>query len=95
MNNRPVRPRTRETYESQLKHILPRFEYADLGEITPHDVRVWHGQLMRSGMNRNTAAKVYRLFRTIMGTAVDDGLLAPTRSPSRAPRPNGSSSAHS
>jgi len=29
----------------------------------------------RAGRSPNTVAKVYRLFRTIMATAVDDGLL--------------------
>jgi integrase len=72
---RPIRPRTRDTYASQLAHILPTYERACLSEITPHDVRRWHGQLSRSGLNRNTVAKVYRLFRTIMATAYDDGLV--------------------
>jgi site-specific recombinase XerC len=72
---RPIRPRTRDTYASQLAHILPAYERACLSEITPHDVRRWHGQLSRSALNRNTVAKVYRLFRTIMATAYDDGLV--------------------
>lgn len=75
LNNRPLRPRTLGTYESQLVHILRTFERAEIGDIASKDVRVWFGKLTRSGMSRNTAAKVYRLFRTIMGTAVEDGLL--------------------
>ena len=75
LDNRPVRPRTLDTYRSQLTHILPAFARARLGDINPHAVRRWHGDLTRAGMSRNTAAKVYRLFRTIMATAVDDGFI--------------------
>ncbi len=75
IDERPLRPHTRATYDSQLRHILTVFEDVELAEITPADVRAWHGRLARSGLDRNTVAKVYRLFRNVMGTAVDDGLL--------------------
>ena len=75
IENRALRPRTRETYESQLKHIVGTFNRAELRSITPGDVRAWHGRLAKSGLNPTTTAKVYRLFRTIMSTAVEDGLL--------------------
>jgi integrase len=75
LEDRALRPRTRETYESQLKHILDWFGRAPLREIGPTDVREWHGQMLRLGLSENTVAKVYRMFRTIMTTAVDDGLL--------------------
>jgi len=75
LTNRPIRSRTRDVYESQLMHIVPRFDRAHLSEITPQDVRQWHGQLNRSGLHPNTVAKLYRLFRTIMATAVEDGLV--------------------
>ena len=38
-------------------------------------MRQWHGRLSRSGLHRDTVAKVYRLFRSIISTAVDDGLV--------------------
>ena len=38
-------------------------------------MRQWHSRLVKSGLDRNTAAKVYRFFRTIMTTAVEDGLI--------------------
>jgi integrase len=75
MANRSLRPRTRETYDSQLRHILAQFGRAELREIKPGDVRNWHGRLAKSGLSPNTTAKVYRMFRTIMSTAVDDGLI--------------------
>lgn len=76
LDQRQLRPRTRETYESQLRWIVRRFEFAVLNEITPGDVRAWHGELVRSALHPNSASKVYRMLRSILGTAVDDGLLA-------------------
>ncbi len=72
---RALRPRTRDTYASQLAHILGEFESVELRRITPSAVRAWHGRLARSGLHANTVAKVYRLSRTMLDTAVDDGLL--------------------
>lgn len=72
---RSLRPHTRETYESQLRHSLGRFDNVELSAITPGEVRAWHGQIVNSDLNPNTLAKVYRLFRNLMGTAMDDGLL--------------------
>ncbi len=56
-------------------HILARFGNVELAAIRPGDVRAWHGHIVSSDLNRNTVAKVYRLFRNLMGTAVGDGLL--------------------
>ena len=75
LGDRDLRPRTRETYESQLKWILSSFETVRLGEINSPSVRSWYGRMHRAGRSPNTVAKVYRLFGTIMATAVDDGLL--------------------
>jgi len=72
---RDLRPRTRDTYASQLAHILAEFESVELRKITPSAVRAWHGRMAKSGLHGNTVAKVYRLFRTMMDTVVDDGLL--------------------
>lgn len=46
-----------------------------LCDIRPIDVRGWHGELSRGLLHQNTIAKIYRLFRTIMSTAVEDDLL--------------------
>ena len=75
MDQRSLRPRTPDTYDSQLRHVLAEFADAELRSITPTNVRAWHGRLSRSGLSSNTVAKIYRLFRTMMSTAVDDGLL--------------------
>jgi integrase len=73
---RPVRPRTREIYEGQLRHIVAVFADVHLCDVHPVGVRWWHGRLAASGLHHNTVAKIYRLFRSIMTTAVDDGLIA-------------------
>lgn len=75
IEQRPLRPRTRETYDSQLKHLLAAFGPAQLSQISSADVRSWHGQLSKSGLHPNTVSKIYRLLRTIFTTAVDDGVL--------------------
>lgn len=75
LDQRPVRPRTKQIYEGQLKHIVPTFACVSLRDIRPIDVRGWHGQLSRGPLHQNTIAKIYRLFRTIMSTAVEDDLL--------------------
>ncbi len=73
---RALRPRTREMYESQLRRwILDTFGTARLNDITTPDVRSWRGRLLKSHLSENTVAKVYRLLRTIMETAVEDGLI--------------------
>jgi integrase len=75
IERRPLRPRTRETYDSQLKHLLVAFGSAQLNVISSADVRSWHGRLSQSTLHPNTVSKIYRLLRTILTTAVDDGLL--------------------
>ena len=76
LDQRQLRPRTRETYESQMKHILVTFAEAQLSDIKPADVRAWHGKLVKSDLHPNTVSKVYRQLRTILTTAVDDELLS-------------------
>ncbi len=71
-----MRPRTREIYEGQLRHIASVFADVHLCDVHPVAVRTWHGRLAASGLHDNTVAKIYRLFRSIMTTAFDDGLIA-------------------
>lgn len=76
LEQRPLRPRTREMYESQLrKWILPTFESVALNDIVTPEVRSWRAGLLQTHLAGNTVAKMYRLFRTIMETAVEDGLI--------------------
>ena len=73
-----LRPRTRETYESQLHlHVRPELGALRLNALTPQRIREWHHGLVTShAVSPNTAAKCYRLLRTILNTAVADELLA-------------------
>ncbi len=72
-----LRPRTVELYESQVNnYLVPAFGHLALGEITPAHVRRWYAEMCnRERPGRTTVAKIYRLLRTILGTAVEDELI--------------------
>lgn len=73
-NRHDLRPRTGELYRSQLnRHLLPTFKTLPLGKITTAKVRAWRAGI--EATNPVTAAKCYRLLRTILATAVEDGKL--------------------
>lgn len=73
----PLRPKTREVYESCLRiHILPALGPLPLGRLTTPGIRAWHAGLISGGCGAPVVAKCYRLLRTILNTAVEDGLLA-------------------
>ena len=73
--DRPLRDRTREVYASILRvDIVPSLGDHRLDGITAHTVRRWHAELLKS--KPTMAPKAYRLLRTILTTAVDDGVLA-------------------
>jgi integrase len=72
-----LRPRTRDLYEWLLrKHVLPHLGSVLVGNLRPSDVRTWHSNLLKAGVGPVTVAKAYRLLRTVLGTAVTDGMLA-------------------
>jgi len=69
-----LRPRTRELYECELRcHLVPAFGRLGLVEITTSKVRTWNAGLAQT--TPVTAAKCYRLLRTILACAVEDGRL--------------------
>ena len=76
-----LRERTRATYGMQLRlHILGKIDDVELGaielgQLSPSLVRAWHSRLSIK-LRPNSAAKCYGLLRTILGTAVTDGLIA-------------------
>lgn len=79
---RNLRPRTRQLYELQFRlHIAPVLGDARLAKLEPRHIRAWHAELAAGELSSVTVAKVYRLLRSIMATAVDDGLL--TENPCR------------
>ena len=72
-----LRPKTRELYEGFLRlHILPTLGPVGLGRLTTAGIRSWHADLLADGPGASSAAKCYRLLRTILSTAVEDGLIA-------------------
>jgi integrase len=78
LDNRPeLRPRTRELYGGLLRlHPEPHLGECRFGSLTTAEVRAWHAALL--GQDKPgpvTVAKAYRLLRSILNDAVEDGLL--------------------
>lgn len=73
----PLRHRVKDLYLTQLRlHILPTFGDTRLARITTAQVRDWSARLRSTdGPGASTAAKCYRLLRSILTTAVEDGLI--------------------
>jgi hypothetical protein len=72
-----LRARTGELYTSLLKlHIEPALGSVKIARIAPTTVRSWHAELSRDDApGRATAARCYRLLRTIKNTAFTDEFL--------------------
>jgi integrase len=71
-----LRPKTRQLYEGFLRlHILPTLGSAPLARLTTSGIRSWHAGLLAEGLGASSVAKCYRLLRTILNTAVEDGLI--------------------
>jgi len=78
LDERPqLRPRTRELYEAQLRrHILPTFGLLALRDLRRPAIRTWYAGLLSGPRpGASTAAKCYRLLRSILATAVEDELI--------------------
>lgn len=82
----PLRPRVRDLYTIQLRlHILPALGSTRLARLITAEVRAWYANLRGpDGPGASTAAKCYRLVRSILTTAVEDGLISANPAPSRA-----------
>jgi integrase len=77
-----LRPRTFGLYQSLFrKHIEPRLGKVAVGDLTTARVRTWRTGLLDLGVSATTTAKAYRLLRSILMTAADDGVIA--RNPCR------------
>jgi integrase len=72
-----LRPKTAELYESQLRvHLVPAFGRMMLTDIGPPAIRRWYTTVQKRGApGPVTLAKVYRLLRTILNTAVEDDFI--------------------
>jgi hypothetical protein len=64
-------------YEGLLRlHVLPTLGDTPLNGLRPAKIRTWHaGLLKRPKPGASTAAKAYRLLRSILATAVEDELI--------------------
>jgi len=78
MGARHLAPRTREVYESQLKHILATFADTPLNAMTRRGVRVWHSRVAAE-VSDLQAAKCYRLLMAMLNTAAEDELIGANR----------------
>jgi integrase len=77
IDERPgLAPRTVELYRSLLhRHITPTLGAVMLNDVTPARVRSWRKALLDGGTGAVTVAKVYRLLKAVLNTAVDDELI--------------------
>lgn len=78
LENRELAPRSREVYDSQLKHILAAFGDHSLNAITKRAVRGWNTK-MRREVSPLQAAKCYRLLMAMLNTAVEDDVIGKNR----------------
>jgi integrase len=75
LQGRRLAPRTKHLYGGLLRrHINPELGPTLLSKLELRTIRRWYGHLLER-VGQVTAAKVYRLLRTILGTAVEDGLI--------------------
>jgi integrase len=74
LDDRVLKPRTREHYRSLLdRQILPDLGALPLATITPTTVRQWHAGM--GGRTPTLRAHAYGLLRTILGSALDEELV--------------------
>jgi integrase len=71
-----LRPKTLQLYKGLVRlHMTPALGSLTVQEITEPRVRCWRKGLLDAGVGEVTVAKPYRLLKTIMNTAVDDGMI--------------------
>jgi integrase len=72
---RDLKPRTREHYAKLLdEHLIPAFGPTALSTITPESIRYWHAGI--GAKTPTLRAHCYGLLRTVLATALTDGLIA-------------------
>jgi integrase len=75
-NRGQLRSRTRELYEGLLRlHIFPTLGDVELSDLVASRVRLWHSKLSAGTRPGASTTAKYRLLRTILNTAVEDGVL--------------------
>ncbi len=77
-------PNTRHRYESLLRvHIVPALGPVSVNAIRPSDLRAFVKALTDKGLAPKTVRHAYTLLVGILGTAVEDGLIATVPKPAR------------
>jgi integrase len=77
IHERPgLRPKTVELYRYLLrKHLMPVLGPIPIADIQPGNVRQWRKHRLDAQVSAVTVAKAYRLLKTILATAADDGVI--------------------
>src|SRR5665647_2306144 len=73
LKERDLKPRTRSHYQALIDNQLKTWDALPINDIRPEMVRDWHANLNKK--HATTRAHAYGLLRTILATAVSDGLL--------------------
>jgi len=69
-----LRPKTIQLYRYLLRtHLQKDFGSRTIASITEADVRRWRADLLSGGVSSVIAAKAYRLLKSILATAAEDG----------------------
>jgi integrase len=77
ISERPgLRPKTIQLYRYLLRaHLQEEFGSRTIASITEADIRRWRADLLSASVSPVTVAKAYRLLKSILATAVEDGLI--------------------
>lgn len=77
ISERPgLRPKTVELYSYLLrKHLTPALGSVPIADIQPGHIRRWRKHLLDHEVSAVTVAKAYRLLKSILTTAADDGVI--------------------
>jgi integrase len=71
-----LRPSTVQVYRYVLRrHLIPALGPRPVADIREAHVRRWRKGLLDAGVSPTSVAKAYRLLKTILNTAVDDGTI--------------------
>jgi integrase len=73
LQDRELKPRTRQHYHALLDHQLKPWDLVPITDIRPEMVRDWYTTL--NAKHPTTRAHAYGLLRAILSTATSDGLL--------------------
>lgn len=75
-DNPRLGPRSRETYQRNLRIHLAPLKQVPLSGLTPAVVRRWHSDALRGEGGKTSIGQSYRLLRAVMNTAVREGIIA-------------------